>query len=583
MLVAAALLPLLAFGAWSLATLNRVTQESVATGNLRLVEHEAEHIRHTISEAVTTLQSLAMDLEETTETDQQELLLEDAAARFRAFRELALIDANNRLVVASRADSTLSAVRSDAGTSVDGVLMAPIRVDEHGTPSTLLSLPLEMKRHPHSRLIAAMSLDELGRLVEQIHVGAHGAAILVQADGQVIVAGSNVRRSDTGRNAALSHALSADADVKANPPRVEPGASPASRLGAWSRQYTDERGISQFATAAPIGGLGWSLLIEQPADEAFAAARGLGRYLALAALAAILFVGTAAALVRRRAMAPLVRLEEATQALAAGQFDARVPTEAAGEFTRLATSFNAMAERLASLQDRIKSQERQVMFGRVVAGMFHDLSHPIEAIANNARLLVEHTLDADERDAIGRTIERERATLQRFLDDVLNVARPRPLERFPVDVNASVGDVIDAMRAEADRVQVMLAGHFASGAPTIDGDRFALGRVCRNLIANALQATGPGGHVSVTTVQTSDAIEIEVVDTGVGIPPDRLSTVFDDFVTTKKRGLGLGLATSRRIVEQLGGSIRVSSEVGRGSTFTLHFPRSAARAAAAAI
>ena len=91
----------------------------------------------------------------------------------------------------------------------------------------------------------------------------------------------------------------------------------------------------------------------------------------------------------------------------------------------------------------------------------------------------------------------------------------------------------------------------------------------------ALLQQNPGGRVLVNTSHGDGIVEIEVSDTGVGIPPDRLAAVFDDFVTTKKRGLGLGLATSRRIVEQLGGSIRVSSEVGRGSTFTVRFPSSA--------
>ena len=156
---------------------------------------------------------------------------------------------------------------------------------------------------------------------------------------------------------------------------------------------------------------------------------------------------------------------------------------------------------------------------------------------------------------------------------MLNVARPRPLDRVPIDVNAVVADALDAARADADRAQVNLAGHLSAGAQTIAADGFALGRVFRNLIVNAVQATSPGGRVDVRTTESDTSVTIEVVDTGVGIPPDRLTAVFDDFVTTKKRGLGLGLASSRRIVEQLGGTIAVTSEVGRGSTFTVCFPR----------
>jgi signal transduction histidine kinase len=73
-------------------------------------------------------------------------------------------------------------------------------------------------------------------------------------------------------------------------------------------------------------------------------------------------------------------------------------------------------------------------------------------------------------------------------------------------------------------------------------------------------------------MRVGDKVEVVVADTGTGIPAERLGAVFDDFVTTKKRGLGLGLAISKRIVEQLGGTITVASEVGKGTTFTMRFP-----------
>jgi signal transduction histidine kinase len=96
--------------------------------------------------------------------------------------------------------------------------------------------------------------------------------------------------------------------------------------------------------------------------------------------------------------------------------------------------------------------------------------------------------------------------------------------------------------------------------------------VYRNLITNALQATGPGGRVTIATTRLGHQVEVSVTDTGSGIPPERLSAIFDDFVTTKRRGLGLGLAICKRIVEQLDGTITVESEVGRGTAFTLRFP-----------
>lgn len=222
------------------------------------------------------------------------------------------------------------------------------------------------------------------------------------------------------------------------------------------------------------------------------------------------------------------------------------------------------------------------MFGRVVAGLFHDLNHPIQNIGNNARLLLREDIDAEGRVMSQRIIERELGTLKRFMDDVLNIAKPRPLERFAMDVNAGVLEIVEAMRAEGERTHITVAGTYAEGPLTIEGDRFALGRVYRNLITNAIQATPPGGRVTATTARVGSTIEVHITDNGSGIPADRLSAIFDDFVTTKRRGLGLGLATSRRIVEQLGGSISVDSEVGRGTTFTVRFPAAADQATAAA-
>ena len=241
-----------------------------------------------------------------------------------------------------------------------------------------------------------------------------------------------------------------------------------------------------------------------------------------------------------------------------------------------------MADRLVKLQEEVKRQERQAMFGRIAAGLVHDLSHPIQNIGNSTRLLLRDDLDAESRDLFRRTIERELQTLKRFMDDLRHVVKPKPIERFAMDVNGSVAEIVESMRGEGERNGVTVEAHYAPGPLVIEGDRFALGRVYRNLITNAIQATEPGGRVTIATGRAGDRVEISVADTGSGIPAERLSAIFDDFVTTKRRGLGLGLAISKRIVEQLDGTIVVESEVGRGTAFTLRFPARDDRSAQAA-
>jgi len=202
----------------------------------------------------------------------------------------------------------------------------------------------------------------------------------------------------------------------------------------------------------------------------------------------------------------------------------------------------------------------------------HDLAHPIQNIGNSARLIARDDVDLESRELFRHTVDRELMTIKRFLDDLRNIAKPRPVERFSMDVNPSIAEIVEPMRPEGERQGIAVEARYAAGPLIISGDRFALGRVYRNLITNAIQATAAGGKVTITTERAADQVEITVADTGSGIPAERLAAIFDDFVTTKRRGLGLGLAISKRIVEQLDGTITVASEVGRGTTFTLRFP-----------
>jgi signal transduction histidine kinase len=153
------------------------------------------------------------------------------------------------------------------------------------------------------------------------------------------------------------------------------------------------------------------------------------------------------------------------------------------------------------------------------------------------------------------------------------------MQRFPVDVNKALGELIESMQTTAESAGLNIETEFVLGNLYVEGDLFALNRVYRNLLINAMQATPPRGRVVVRTAREAGQAVIEVSDTGCGIPKERLDTVFDDFVTTKRRGLGLGLAISKKIVEQLDGTITVESQVGIGSTFTLRFPLTQARPA----
>ena len=560
------MLPLVAYGVWSLITLQRGTRDSVVTGNLNVATRAAEEIRRYVVGDAEILKALAADLQDTgLDQRQQEQILKNHALQFLEFRELTLFDESGKLIATSRATTPRVAIPSRLPPVVDGVAMSPIRVDEDLLPTTTFAIHLTHLNQPSGWLVGEFSLEQMWRMVDQIRIGEHGYALVIAPDGTLIAHGDPDKKALVAQSTNLrTHPLLA-----------------ASTAMPWL-EYRDQDGRQQLGVAAKIDTLNWTVIVEQPAADAYANATRLQRQLVTAASFALLVMIGAGYIFGGRFIAPIFALKRGTQALSEGKLETRVTIDSADEFGQLGASFNAMADRLVELQENVKRQERQAMFGRVVAGLFHDLNHPIQNIGNNARLLLREDLDAEGRSMSQRIIERELGTLKRFMDDVLNIAKPRPIERFAMDVNTSVNEIVESMRAEGERANVSVTGHYAEGPLTVDGDRFALGRVYRNLITNAIQATAAGGSVTVTTARAGNAIEVTVADTGTGIPADRLAAIFDDFVTTKRRGLGLGLATSKRIVEQLDGTITVQSEVGRGTSFTVRLPATDGQRAAAA-
>ncbi|MGH7338252.1 MAG: sensor histidine kinase, partial [Myxococcota bacterium] len=332
-----------------------------------------------------------------------------------------------------------------------------------------------------------------------------------------------------------------------------------------------------LGVAARVPTLNWTLIVEQPQAEAFAIASRLQWQLGVAIGLALFAMVAVGYYWGRGFIEPILALMRGTRALAEGRLDERVSVATTDELGQLGIAFNNMADRLVELQEDVKKKERQAVFGRVAVGLVHDLSHPIQNIGNSCKLIVKMFDDQEYRESFRRTVDRELAEVKRMMDDLRNIAKPIPLEKFPLDVNRALSELAESMLTTAERAGLTLETELVFGPLYIEGDLFALNRVYRNLLTNAFQATPPGGRVLVRTLRQNDRAVIEIADTGCGIAPDRLENIFEDFVTTKRRGLGLGLAISKKVVEQLEGTITLTSEVGRGTTFTLQFALTKAR------
>jgi signal transduction histidine kinase len=561
LLAAAGILPLLVYGAVSIFSLRDATRRSVITGNENVARRVAEQIGLYVQTNVDILQSVAGTLEDTNlDNRQQDRILKNAVLDFQEFREVTLYDAAGGQLASSRVGQSKLQFPQTGTTFASNITLSPIDIDGDLLPTAIVGIRLTKVGQSSGSLVGEISLEEMWRTVDRIKVGEQGYALVVASNGQLIAHGNpnekaRVARSDNLKDQPLVRLVHGQRDA-----------------GPASLEYTNERGIHMLGVAAPLAPLDWTVMVEQPRSEAYAVADQLTRQLIFIIGIALLVTVTVGYFFGRSFIRPIFALMRGTHAVAEGRLDERVTITSKDEFKQLGDAFNSMADKLVELTEDVRKKERQAMFGRMAAGLVHDLSHPVQNIGNSCKLIVRVFDDPEYRQTFTRTIDREIETLKRVLDDLRNVARPAPVERFPLDMNRSVADIVESMRGYADESGIALEAKFSAEPVIIEGDVFALGRVYRNLLTNAIQATQAGGRVTIATTRTGDRIEVSVTDTGSGIPAERLGAIFDDFVTTKKRGLGLGLAITKRIVEQLDGTIGVASEIGKGTTFTMRFP-----------
>jgi len=562
----AAVAPLMIFGAVSLSRVLEGTQSSVREGNLRVAEQVARQLKLYIDNNARVLRSLGQELNGIgLEPWQQSRILKNHVLEFPEFREVTLFDASGRPAATSRIGAPAAEVPATLDRDTEGVQVEPVFQDEDLLPAANLAVAIWSANEHLGWLVARISLEELWRLVDGMRVGEEGYALVFSQERQLVAHG----------NPAKKRLVALMSDAEWDSPEANLLADRAE--STFTASYHDEEGREHLAAVAQVPDLNWTVMVEQPADEAFAIAERLQWQLLTAITLALLGTVIIGWLWSRSMISRIFALTAATRALADGRMDARVAIGGRDEIRQLGDSFNSMADRLAELQEDVRRQERQAMFGKISAGLVHDLSHPIQNIGNSCKLIVRMFDDLEYRETFKRTVDREMVIIRRVLDDLRNVARPIPLERFPIEINRSVSEAVEAVQQQARLAGVTLRVELAEEPAYIEGDAFGLARVYGNLLMNAVQATTPGGSIVVATAVTDEQVTVAVQDTGHGIPQDRLAGVFDDFVTTKRGGLGLGLAVSRRIVEQLDGRITVTSEEGKGATFVLVFPRTRPR------
>jgi histidine kinase len=276
----------------------------------------------------------------------------------------------------------------------------------------------------------------------------------------------------------------------------------------------------------------------------------------------------------QRVVRPLRRMMTASQHIAAGNFDERVPENGTDELGQLADSFNQMA---VQLQD-VESRRRQL-----IGDVAHELRTPLTAIKGSMEGLIDGMLPASPETF--EQLYQEADRLNRLVDDLQELSRVEAgayeLQLHPMDLRNLVRTVSKRLMVPFEEKKVRLTIDVPPDLPAVQADDDRIIQVLTNLISNALHFTPSGGEVTVLASRQGNHVETTVRDTGIGISKEHLPHIFTRFYRADKSrsrqagGSGIGLTIAKHLVESHGGRIWVESEgQGKGSAFSFTLPTS---------
>ena len=312
------------------------------------------------------------------------------------------------------------------------------------------------------------------------------------------------------------------------------------------------------------------------------------RLFATIALGLILLLLTA--VISRRFTRPVTELARAAQRVTAGDLEFAVATTDRNEVGTLSRTFNEMIvglRRNRELEEQLQRAERSAVVGRFASGIAHEIRNPLNFMNLSidhlqARFVAppktEQEADATRTEAthILGLIKDEIGRLNRLVSDFLSYGRPAKIKIRGIAARALLEEVIGLVHAQAEQQGVKIRLQVsADNGSHFEADAEQIKTCFSNLVINAVQAMPQGGELNIAVSQTDSIMKFEFQDTGIGIEAEPLEQIFEPYYSTKETGIGLGLPLTKKLIEDHGGEIKVSSERGKGTTFIVTLPREA--------
>ncbi|MFN3740818.1 MAG: sensor histidine kinase [Thermodesulfovibrionales bacterium] len=268
---------------------------------------------------------------------------------------------------------------------------------------------------------------------------------------------------------------------------------------------------------------------------------------------------------------PIQDIIIAVRKIMAGDYNYSLTVNSSGEVGELSKNIERMARILGSqqkLQENLRKAEHLAIVGQFAREVAHEVRNPLNFInltIDHVRARLSHDSAFQKEIELLDTVKKEVHRLDGLVNNFLEYARPLRVNKKETNLGILFREIIDLIRTKAYSTGIQLRTDFLSlPSLMIDADLFKTSLM--NIIGNSFESMPSGGLLSIRTWNEDKNYFIEISDTGEGISEEDLGKVFDPFFTTKQYGLGLGLSTAKRIIEEHGGSISVKSKKGEGTT-----------------
>jgi two-component system, NtrC family, sensor kinase len=278
-----------------------------------------------------------------------------------------------------------------------------------------------------------------------------------------------------------------------------------------------------------------------------------------------------------RILESLRKIERAAKAISGGRFSKIDGVRSKDELGSVVNAFNTMSVELRNREEEIIQAKKLASIGTLTAGVAHELTNPLNNISMIAQTYEElyDNLSREQRLEFMGKVDGEAERIKTIVRNLLDFSKPKDADLRDAEVNSVVQKTLTLVQNMLDISNIDTRLNLGEGLPHIMVDEHQIEQVLVNLIVNSIQSMSTGGRLSITTRTGAgdEFVEIDVTDTGNGIPPDLLPHIFDPFFSTKGvDGTGLGLSVSYGIIKNHKGNIRVESQVGAGTMFIVELP-----------